>query len=237
MKKILVALTIITALLFASCASPKETAEGPGEMKGPPKPITSTFKMLSVNITHGLQNKSAVKRFAHWVKSTGAEVVSVQQIERATDSKPGFDAVSEVAKELDMHYTFAKARYYQGWDSGNALFCMYPMNQSYVYSLPVGKGKVRRSLSFAIFELALKSVAFASTDLDDNDLSERMKQVNEIFSIQNAIPEYPIIVSWQFEHSTFAIFSPSLCGISSGSKPSWQSVHSKSPCTECENLS
>ena len=198
MKNILTALSFIIALLFTSCTPSKETAEGPGELKGPPKPITATFKILSINLTHGLQDKSAVKKFASWVKATGAEVVAVQQIERATDAKPGFDAVTALAKELDMRSTFAKARYYQGWDSGNALFCMYTMDQSNAYSLPVGKGKVRRSLSFAIFELGLKSVAFASTHLDDDDLSERTKQVNEILSIQNSIPEYPIIVSGDF---------------------------------------
>jgi len=198
MKKILFAFSLIVVLVFESCTPSKEVTEGPGEIKGPPKPITSTFKMLSINLSHGLQDKSAVKKFANWVKTTGAEVVAVQQIERATDSKPGFDAVTELTRELDMRSTFAKARYYQGWDSGNALFCMYPMHQSQVYSLPVGKGKVRRSLSFAIFELGLKSVAFASTDLDDDDLSERMKQINEILSIQKGVTEYPIIVSGDF---------------------------------------
>lgn len=97
-----------------------------------------------------------------------------------------------------MRGTFAKARYYKGWDSGNALFCMYPMMQSNVYALPVGKGKVRRSLSFAVFELGLKTVAFASTDLDGEDLSERQRQIREIFTIQKSMEEYPIIVAGNF---------------------------------------
>lgn len=197
-KNALVKLSAVAAFFLATCAPPKELAEEPGELKAPPKAITSTFKMLSINLTHGLQDKSAVKKFASWVKLMGAEVVAVQQIERATDSKPGFDAVMEVAKALDMRFTFAKARYYQGWDSGNALFCVYPMHQSQVFSLPVSKGKVRRSLSFALFDLGLKPIAFASTELDDTDLTERLRQVNEIFSIQNSMQEYPIIISGDF---------------------------------------
>lgn len=185
------------ALLFLSCSGSKEAGTD-GELKGPPKPITSAFTMLSINLAHGLQDKTDVKKFAEWVKTTGAEVVAVQQIERATDSKPGFDAYEELLKRLDMRGTFAKARYFKGWDSGNALFCIYPMMQSNVYALPVAKGKARRSLSFAIFELGLKSVAFASTDLDDEDQSERVKQVREIFSIQKTMEEYPIVVAGNF---------------------------------------
>lgn len=194
-------LGITLAFLLLSCSGSKDATDATGELKGPPKPLSATFKMLSINLGHGLQGKSDVKKFAEWVKTTGAEVVAVQQIERATQSKPGFDAHEELLKRLDMRGTFAKARYYQGWDSGNSLFCMYPMLQSSVFNLPVGKGKARRSLSFAVFELGLKSVAFASTDLDDEDLSERVKQVREIFSIQKSMEEYPIVVAGNFGES------------------------------------
>lgn len=197
MKKLFSISAIVVAFL-ASCAGPKEVAETPGELKGPLKPLTSSFKILSINLAHGVNDKTDVKKFADWVKATGAEVVAVQQIVRATDSKPGFDPFEELRKLLDMRGTFAKARYYQGWDSGNALFCLYPMMQSNVYPLPTGKGKVRRSLSFAVFELGLKSVAFASTDLDGDDSSERIRQVREIFAIQKSMEEYPMIVAGNF---------------------------------------
>ena len=158
----------------------------------------SQFKMLSVNVKHGLKEKSDVKQFADWIKSTGAEVVAVQQIERATESKPGFDAYSELLKRLDMRGTFSKARYFQGWDSGNSLFCMYPLLQSNVFMLPTGKGKVRRALSFGVFEMGLSSLAFGSTDLDEEELSERTKQVYEILSIQKSMKEAPMIISGNF---------------------------------------
>lgn len=190
----------VLALLVGSCSGSKE-ADTDGELKGPPKPITSAFKMLSINLAHGLQDKTDVRKFADWVKTTGAEVVAVQQIVRATDSKPGFDAHEELLKKLEMRGTFAKARYFKGWDSGNALYCIYPMMQSNAYTLPVGKGKVRRSLSFAVFELGLKAVAFASTDLDDEDQSERIKQIREILSIQRSMEEYPIVVAGNFGES------------------------------------
>lgn len=196
---ILIVVAALTALFALSCSSSEKAAE---PAAGAPKGITNQFKMLSVNAQHGLKDKTDVKRFADWVKTTGAELVAVQQIIRATDSKPEFDAFTELLKRLDMRGTFAKARYFQGWDSGNALFCLYPMLQSNAYMLPTGKGKTRRSLSFGLFEMGLKPMAFASTDLDGDDLSERVKQVYEILSIQKSMEEYPIIVAGNFGESS-----------------------------------
>ena len=157
--------------------------------------------MLSVNVHHGIKDKNDVKQFADWIKSTGAEVVAVQQIERSTESKPGFDAYSELLKRMDMRGTFSKARYFQGWDSGNALFCLYPLLQSDGFMLPTGKGKTRRTLSFAVFEMGLSSMAFGSADLDDEELSERTKQVYEILSIQKSMKEYPMMIGGNFGES------------------------------------
>lgn len=187
------------AMILASCASSEKATE---ELTAAPKAITSQFTMLSINTQHGLKDKTDVRKFSEWVKSTGAELVAVQQIIRATDSKPEFDAYLELLKRLDMRGTFAKARYFQGWDSGNALFCLYPLLQSNTYPLPTGKGKTRRSLSFGVFELGLRPMAFGSTDLDNEDLSERVKQVYEIHSIQKSIAEYPMIVAGSFGESS-----------------------------------
>ncbi len=188
----------LSALLLFSCSSTKDAASDADKLKRPSAPITSTVKILSINLAHSLQDKTDVKQFAEWVKTTGAEVVAVQQITRPRESQQGFDSYRELLNRLDMRGTFAKARYFQGWDSGNALLSMYPLLQSNAYTLPVGKGKVRRSLSFGVFELGLKSVAFASTDLDDVDSDERLKQVREIFSIQKSLEEFPMIVTGNF---------------------------------------
>jgi len=195
-KNFVLYLAILCALLFASCASTKETTNI--EKLKEVKPITSTFKLLSINTMHQLQDLTDVKKFASWIQTTGAEVVAVQQIERATESKPGFDAVTELAKRLDMRSFFGKSRYYQGWDSGNALFSLYPIQQTFVYNLPVGKGKVRRSLAYGVVDTGLRSVGFGSTDLDDEVLTERIKQVYEIISVTESMKEYPTVVAGIF---------------------------------------
>ncbi|MFA6469130.1 MAG: hypothetical protein WCW35_09540 [Bacteroidota bacterium] len=200
MKNILLFSAALAVSLFVASCSSSEKAIEPEGLK-PSTGLSSQFKMLSINTQHGLKDKTDVRKFAEWVKSTGAELVAVQQIIRATESKPEFDAYNELLKRLDMRGTFAKARYYQGWDSGNALFCLYPLLQSNAYMLPTGKGKTRRSLSYGVFEMGLKSLAFASTDLDDEDLSERVKQVYEILSIKESQKEIPLIVAGNFGES------------------------------------
>lgn len=202
MKNIFIFTASVAAALFLfSCSSTQQSTGEAADLSAAPKALTSQFKMLTINTQHGLKDKSDVKKFADWVRSTGAELVAVQQIIRATDSKPDFDSYTELLKRLDMRGTFAKARYYQGWDSGNALFCMYPILQSNGYTLPTGKGKTRRSLAFGVFEMGLRSVAFASTDLDEEDLSERVKQIYEILSIQKSLSEFPIVVAGNFGES------------------------------------
>ncbi|MDD8017742.1 MAG: hypothetical protein PHP42_05175 [Bacteroidota bacterium] len=192
----LVSLTL--GFMLASCSSTKETTEPDAAKLKVTKPLTSTFKFLSINTLHQLQDSAEVKKFARWVNSTGAEVVAIQQIERATETKPGFDAVAKLARQLDMRSFFGKARYFKGWDSGNALFSSYPINQTQLYQLPVGKGKVRRSLAFGLVDLGLKQLGFCSTELDDENLTERMKQASEISSVTESLKDYPVVVAGNF---------------------------------------
>ena len=88
-------------------------------------PCTSTFKILSVNVRHTMKGKSDVRKLAKLIKSTQAEIVAVQQIERPQEGQSDFDAVQELAKQTEMYDFFGKARYFEGFDSGNALFSMY----------------------------------------------------------------------------------------------------------------
>ncbi len=193
---ILFACACAASLIMLSCSGPKETADA--NIVKEAKPLTSTFKILSINTAHQIQDANDVKKFAQWAKATGADVITVQQIERATEAKPGFDAVSEVAKKLDMRFQFGKARYFKGWDSGNALFSLYPIQQSSVFSLPVGKGKVRRSFAYGVVDLGLKQIGFGSTELDEESESERLKQASEIFSISESMKEYPVVIGGVF---------------------------------------
>jgi len=196
---VMVCAAVIT-LFLSSCGPSKETTADLSTLKEV-KPVTSTFKILSINTMHALQDNSDIAKFASWVKGIGPDVIAVQEIERATESKPGFDAVTVLAKTLDMQSYFGKARYFKGWDSGNALFSPYQIRQSNVFSLPVGKGKIRRSLAYGVVDIGIRQLGVSSTELDGESISERMKQADEICSLEGSLKDYPLVVGGDFGES------------------------------------
>ncbi|HTY12225.1 MAG TPA: endonuclease/exonuclease/phosphatase family protein [Bacteroidota bacterium] len=187
---------LVVAFIITSCSSTKETAATP-----PPagnRPLTATFKILSVNARHTLKGKSDVRKLSKVIKSTGADIVAVQQIERPQEGKTDFDAVQELAKQTEMYNFFGKARYFEGYDSGNALFSTYPVKQTAVQPLPVEEGKVRRSLTFGVIDVGLKEVGISSTELDDESSSMRVSETQAIISIAQSYDNVPVIVCGNF---------------------------------------
>jgi endonuclease/exonuclease/phosphatase family metal-dependent hydrolase len=207
-KKISVALTVIAlGVIAASCTAPKEAvpSKAPGSQPGIPtaeKQVQrDSVKILSINTLHALHDEASVRRFAAWVKTFRPDVVAVQQIDRPREGKDDFDAVSELARVLDMRPFFGMARYYKGFDSGNALFSIYPIRQSTVESLPVSKGKVRRSLAYAVIDVGLQSVGFASTEIDDQSAAERKLQTRGLVNLLPQFSDFPFVICGEFyEH-------------------------------------
>ncbi len=195
-----IAVFLILALAVSSCSPTKEAAVAPATAAK--KPLTSTFKILSVNVRHTMKGKSDVRRLAKLIKSTQAEIVAVQQIERPQEGQSDFDAVQELAKQTEMYNFFGKARYFEGFDSGNALFSTYPVNQTVVQPLPVEEGKVRRSLTFGMVDVGLREVGVSSTELDDESSSVRVNEAKEIFAIAQSYTDVPFIVCGNFYEST-----------------------------------
>ena len=151
-----------------------------------------------MNVRHTLKAKSDIRRLAKLIKSTGADIVAVQQIEQPQEGKTDFDAVRELAKQTEMYDYFGKARYFEGFDSGNALFSTYPVKQTVVQSLPVEDGKVRRSLAFGVIDVGLKEVGVSSTELDEESSSDRVKESEAIIAIAQSYDNVPFIVCGNF---------------------------------------
>ena len=186
---------IVAAFIINSCSTPKETTAPPSAGS---KPLIATFKILSVNARHTLKGKSDVRRLTKIIKSSGADIVAIQQIERPQEGNSDFDAVQELAKQTEMYNFFGKARYYEGFDSGNALFSTYPVKQTVVQPLPVEEGKVRRSLAFGVIDVGLKEVGVSSTELDDESSSMRVSESQAIISIARSYDNVPVIVCGNF---------------------------------------
>ena len=180
-----IAMAAFLAVALNSCGPSKEAAVAPPAAEK--KPLMATFKILSVNARHTLKGKGDVRRLAKVIKSTAADIVAVQEIERPQEGSSDFDAVQELAKQTEMYDYFGKARYFEGFDSGNALFSTYPVSQTAVQELPVEDGKVRRSLAFGVIDVGLKEVGVSSTELDENSPSQRVKEAVQITSIARSV--------------------------------------------------
>ncbi len=195
MRSLFVVVPLLVALV--SCGPSKEAAT-PSAGAKETKPLMSTVKLLTLNAAHTVKDRTEAKRFAAWVKSTGAEIVAVQQIERPQEGEKGFDAVAEVARATDMYQFFGKARFYEGFDSGNAVFSLYPIHQTTVLPLPVGKGKVRRSLAYGAIDVGLRTIGVASTELDDQSPADRIDEAAKIAEIGSSLRDFPFVVCGEF---------------------------------------
>jgi len=197
---------IAVSLLLGSCAGVKETVPATPAQPAPAiavekKVQSDSLKILSINTMHTLNDMQSVKRFASWVRMFAPDVVAVQQIDRPMEGKKDFDAVRELARQLDMNPFFGVARYYKGFDSGNAVFSVYPIKQSTVESVPVSKGKVRRSLAYTVIDVGLQSVGFASTEVDDQSPAERRKQAQELVAMLPQFVDFPFVLCGEFYES------------------------------------
>ncbi|MGE5314105.1 MAG: endonuclease/exonuclease/phosphatase family protein [Acidobacteriota bacterium] len=221
MQKLL--LVLVCMFIVASCTAPKEAAPpAPVSSQTAPiaapenKPLRDSLTVLSINTLHALKDDASVKRFASWIKTLGPDVVAVQQIERPQEGKKDFDAVRALALALDMRPFFGMARYYKGFDSGNAVFSIYPIRQSTVESLPTAKGRVRRSLAYAVVDAGLQSIGFASTELDDQSASERAAQVRRLAGLAPEFSDFPFVVCGDFYEKPSGAALASLRGAFAG---------------------
>ncbi|MCX6138389.1 MAG: hypothetical protein NTV54_12935 [Ignavibacteriales bacterium] len=192
-----VRISMIPMLLFGlfSCGGPKETTQPSVSALGEKKSLRTAAKILSVNLAHSVKDRADAKRVAAWIKSTGAEVVTVQQIEVPGEGKQGFNAVRELATLTEMYQFFGKARYLEGFDSGNAIFSIYPVRQSTVVQLPVSKGKVRRSLTYGVVDIGLLSIGIGTTELDDQSAAERAVQVQELLKSSASFSDFHYFIT------------------------------------------
>ena len=192
-----------------SCGGPKEAVHPDVTSLTEKKPLGTSVKILSVNLVHAVKDRSDAKKIAAWIKSTGAEVVTVQQIEVPGEGKQGFNAVKELAAQTEMYQFFGKARYLEGFDSGNAIFSIYPVRQSTVILLPVSKGKVRRSLAYGVVDIGLVSIGIGSTELDDQSAGDRAAQAQEILKSSASFSDFHYFI-------TGAMYEPANGGVAAG---------------------
>jgi endonuclease/exonuclease/phosphatase family metal-dependent hydrolase len=162
------------------------------------KPASPQFKVLSYNIHHaeGTDDKLDVHRIADIIKSTKADVIAVQEVDRHTIRTKKVDQAAELGKLAGMHVEFAKAIDYQGGEYGLAILSRWPIKEVKVHKLPRKEKQEQRLVMEARIEPGEGRPAFTflNTHLQHDDNATREQQVARIEELFSRHPG-PVILA------------------------------------------
>ncbi len=128
-----------------------------------------TIKVLSYNIHHGqgVDGKQDIERIAAVIRGSGADIVSLQEVDLSVQRSGRVEQPQALAKSLGMHVAFGGNIELQGGQYGNAVLSRFPIQSSTNHMLPNTNGGEQRGLLHAQIELpAGPPMNFLATHLD-----------------------------------------------------------------------
>ena len=171
--------------------------------KAPPSPTTSTalttsssglLKVLDWNIHHGVGTDGAynITRIADWIVKTGANVVSLNEVEKYTgwgneDQPARFASLLKSKTGKTWYYNFAQ-RDGATNGQGNLLLTTYAIESDDDYELSYSRSVAR----VAIIVNGIR-VNLYSTHLDADSSSRRSTQMRELITWADNYPEQRIL--------------------------------------------
>jgi endonuclease/exonuclease/phosphatase family metal-dependent hydrolase len=181
------ALAVIAALaLLAVALLP------PGAGAEPQAPDRE-LSVMTYNIHHGVgeDNELDLQRIADEIRSSGANVAGLQEVDRHWSARSDFvDQAQWLARELNMHVVYGAnldrdplspgqpRRQY-----GTAILSDYPILSSRNTLLPRPQGGEQRGLLEAVVNVRGVRVRIANTHLQHNSAVERTAQVERIMEL------------------------------------------------------
>jgi len=106
------------------------------------------LRVMSFNIRHGRGEDQRVdlRRIAEVIRSSGADVVGLQEVDRFLPRSGMVDEAAELARMLGMRHCFAASLTFGTGEYGNALLSRYPIAESRFERLP-DQGEIRSLLT------------------------------------------------------------------------------------------
>jgi len=120
------ALCLLGAATLA-CATPRSA------------PRDSSINVLVYNIHAGKDAAGVdnIERVASVIRSTGADIVLLQEVDRRTTRSAGVDHAAELARLTGFEMAFGKSLDYQGGEYGIAILSRWPITAQATNDLPV----------------------------------------------------------------------------------------------------
>jgi endonuclease/exonuclease/phosphatase family metal-dependent hydrolase len=173
-------LILTLALLIGGCST----------LPPPTVPASTVgIRVATYNIRAGtdLQRRPSLERVAALVDSLGADVVLLQEVDRATARSGGVDQLAELARITGMHGFFAPAMEFDGGEYGIALLSRFPLLSAEAVPLTVAgyrdlseRSYEPRTLLHAVIDAPGGPIHLLNTHLDHGGPVFRRPQIARI---------------------------------------------------------
>lgn len=183
----------LTAVLMAAPLAGSQThAQTP---KTNPANSPQRITVVSYNIHHGegIDGRLDLERIAAVIRETGADLVSLQEVDQSVSRSANVDQPQAFAKLLEMHVAFGGNIDLQGGKYGNAVLSRFPIVGSKNHLLPNTGGGEQRGILEVDVELPQGGqLKFLATHLDHrSDPAQRLdsaKFINQAFTTKTKYP-------------------------------------------------
>ncbi|MEA4848973.1 MAG: endonuclease/exonuclease/phosphatase family protein [Clostridiaceae bacterium] len=140
------------------------------------------IRVMTYNIHRGINKDSKLDldSVAEVIKSSGAEIIALQEVERFSVRTVFQDQIEYIADKLSMQYAYGKSINILNGQYGNAVLSKFPIEEYEVSILP-SNGE-RRTILRAGLNVYGNRISFCSTHLG-LDQKERDMQVEEILRL------------------------------------------------------
>lgn len=151
-------------------------------------PIRSTdpieFRVLSYNIHHGEGTDGVfdLERIAEVIRSSGADLVALQEVDVRTGRAGGVDQASVLAELTGMEVRFGEAIPFSGGSYGDAVLSRWPILETVRLQLPARPDhELRVAVAVTVEPMPGQPLRLVATHLDHTeDSGDRIAQVQTL---------------------------------------------------------
>jgi len=161
----------------------------------------SSFRVMTYNIHHGegLDGKVDLERIASLIKTEGADIVALQEVDRGVARTARRDLATELAVLTGMTAVFSNNFHFQGGEYGNAVLTKFPVRRWTNHHYQMLRLGEQRGILELVLDVQGREVAFLNTHIDYRpDDAERWLNVGEIEALAAQHQSRPLILCGDF---------------------------------------
>ncbi len=162
-----------------------------------------TLKVMSYNIHIGqdASNKDQLKNIADFIRSSGADIVGLQEVDSVCNRSQKVDQMKFLAEQTGMYYAYARHFAFDGGSYGIGILSRYPLSEIKDHRIILtsdGKSDAAtRALLTAAISPAGKKITFATVHMDYRDSKSRVAQSEELVELVGGM-KGPVILTGDF---------------------------------------